>query len=85
MRTVEYDTRTLFIKIKYLSFKTCRKFGIILLRKTQYVFTSFAGRKVGRYQGSNQKSLIVGQTLQWPNENGEKDKQCFTKHYYTEN
>ena len=34
-------------------------------------------RKVGRYQKGNQKQYIGEErTTQWPNEKGQKDKQC---------
>ena len=41
-------------------------------------------RKGWRYQSGNQKPSIEGQTTQWPNEKGQKDKQRFKTHY-TEN
>ena len=42
-------------------------------------------RKVLRYQRGNQKLQIEEvQTIQWPKEKGQKEKQLSTKHY-TEN
>ena len=42
-------------------------------------------RKVVRYQRGNQKLQIEEvQTIQWPKEKGQKEKQLSTKHY-TEN
>ena len=37
-------------------------------------------RRVWRYQRGNQNPQIEGQTTQWPEENGQKDKQQSTKH-----
>ena len=33
------------------------------------------------YQRSNENPSIEGQTIQWPKEKGQKDKQQSTKHY----
>ena len=36
------------------------------------VLRNYVLRKVRRYQGSNQKSLLEGQKMQWPKEKGKK-------------
>jgi hypothetical protein len=44
---------------------------------------SITCNKGWRYQRGNQKSLIQGQTMQWPEEKGQKEKQQSTKHNTT--
>jgi hypothetical protein len=76
--------RSLFVLLSFRQYSDQKEKGETMIYKTLHRKLKIEARKDWRYQRGNQKLYIKGQSIQWPKEKGQKDKQWSIKHY-TEN